>query len=78
MIRATLTIAGFVALALMASAWQDARRDAREAIHDGQTPAQLCGDICRDADPDAGYLPRVIDPAEACEPFEPAILGDDC
>lgn len=77
MFRATLTLAGLVALALMASSYQDARRDAREAIHDGQTPAQLCGDVCREPERDE-YAPRVVDPAEACEPGEPAILGDDC
>lgn len=53
-------------------------RAAREAIRDGQTPEHLCGDICRDPDPAESYAPRVIDPAEACEPGEPAILGDDC
>ncbi|MGE0521262.1 MAG: hypothetical protein AB7F22_25580 [Reyranella sp.] len=66
MIRATLTAAGFVALALMASAWQDARRDARESIHDGQTPAALCGDIC-----------RPTEPTDWCGDLPP-VYGDDC
>lgn len=78
MIRATLTAAGFAALSLMASAYQDARRDAREAIRDGQTPEHLCGDICRDPDPAESYAPRVIDPAEACTDEPAPILGDDC
>lgn len=66
MIRATLTIAGLVAVALMASAYQDAARDAREAIHDGQTPALLCGDICREPER-----------TDWCGDLPP-ILGDDC
>lgn len=78
MIRATILAASLAALILALSSLADAARDAREAIHDGQTPARLCGDICREADPDDGYLPAVVDPAEACEPGEPAILGNDC
>ena len=77
MIRATIIAAAAAALILALSSLADAARDARESIHDGQTPAQLCGDVCRQPERDE-YDPRVIDPAEACEPGEPAILGDDC
>ena len=67
-------VAAFAILAALATLEASAR-DARETVTDY---AGLCGDICRgDTDPD-DYAPRVVDPAEACEPGEPAILGDDC
>lgn len=71
-------LAAACAILIALATLEASARDAREAIHDGQTPEHLCGDICRDPDPAESYAPRVIDPAEACTDEPAPILGDDC